>query len=182
LIKTNSGGNSAVVHFGGDGSNTAKYRTNLRFYNNTVVAKRSSGSITLLGLSASANPNQVVDARNLIFAAAPGAGALFLRYDNGGTYTISNSWLAHGISNGGTPITFVNTPTNNATLDPGFVAIVSGDSTSSDDYHLTSGSAAIDAGGALGTGWDSVADQYTPVGRGDPRAMNGTIDQGAFEL
>jgi hypothetical protein len=69
LIEPDGGGNSQIVHFGGDSGDTSIYRGTLYFWNNTVVSTRV-GNTTLLRLSSNA---QTADVRNnIVYVTASG--------------------------------------------------------------------------------------------------------------
>jgi hypothetical protein len=163
LVEHDDDGNSQIVHFGGDGSDTDRYRPGpLQFYHNTIVSERPKNT-TLLRLSTSAQSADVRD--NVVVAAhlavTAGAGQVDLR----------DNWLPSGwvetfeAAMDGTIEDLGNLGGTDPRIDPDFVP--------------EAGSPLVDAAGDLAAEppqWQYVRDEA-----GEPRPDDGTRDIGAFE-
>jgi len=168
LVKTDSAGNNALVHFGGDSGTTANYRTTLWFWNNTVVSTRT-GHTYLFQLDTSSQTANVV---NNAIANAVGPPPQILA--SSGVANFDHNWITTGYSAGGT-VTDTNTLTG---TDPGFVDLANG------DYHLASGSPCINAAGALDPALANypLDHEYLAPQQGIARANDGQLDIGAYEF
>jgi hypothetical protein len=92
LEQTTDAGNQQIVHYGGDGGNTALYRKGiLYFYNNTVVSYRSDGAI-MFGLSTN---TERCEARNNVFYTTA-AGSRLSLLDSMGHLELYNNWVQPG--------------------------------------------------------------------------------------
>lgn len=92
LIEPDGAGNSQVLHYGGDGSDTNIYRKGtLYFYNNTVISTRT-GNTTLMRLSTNDEAAEVFN--NVIFTTA--GGNRFAMIDGAGSFLMQNNWLKTG--------------------------------------------------------------------------------------
>jgi hypothetical protein len=92
LEQTADAGNQQIVHYGGDGGNTALYRKGiLYFYNNTVVSYRSDGAI-MFGLSTN---TERCEARNNVFYTTAVGSRLSL-LDSMGQLELYNNWVQPG--------------------------------------------------------------------------------------
>ena len=167
LVKTDSAGNNALVHFGGDSGTTANYRTTLWFWNNTVVSTRT-GHTYLFQLDGSGQTANVVD--NAI-ANAVGPPPQILA--SAGVASFDHNWITTGYTQGGS-VTEMSTLTG---TDPGFVDLANG------DYHLASGSPCIDAAGALDAALAGypLDHEYLAPQQGIARENDGSLDVGAYE-
>jgi len=177
VIEHPNSGNNDIVLYGGDGGGANKFRKGtLYFYNNTFVSDRTDRT-RLFRLSTN---DESCDARNNIaYVTAGGANLVVL--DNTGRLTLTQNWF----KTGWTPFQ-VNRPkgtiTDNGTLTgaaPGFV------SEAGQDYHLASGSAAIDSGASLNIAvlpTHDVVREYVKHQASVARAVHGALDIGAFEF
>ena len=177
VIEHPNSGNNDIVLYGGDGGSANKFRKGtLYFYNNTFVSDRTDRT-RLFRLSTN---DESCDARNNIaYVTAGGANLVVL--DNTGRLTLTQNWF----KTGWTPFQ-VNRPkgtiTDNGTLTgaaPGFV------SEAGQDYHLASGSAAIDSGASLNIAvlpTHDVVREYVKHQASVARAVHGALDIGAFEF
>ncbi len=179
LIEPDGAGNSQVSHYGGDSGNEPTYRKGkLYFYNNTVVSTRA-GNTTLFRLSTN---EETCDARNNIFYnTAVGANLAMLA--EAGTLTVSNNWAKSGWRNShegggfGGSVTVAGAFIT-GTL-PGFTDFAA------QDFRLTPGSAAIDAGTALHADAlpvNNVVRHYLRHQTSEARPANGAFDLGAYEF
>jgi hypothetical protein len=92
LVEHDDGGNSQILHYGGDGGEEGRYRGGvLYFFHNTVLSLRG-GNTTLLRLS---TDNERAVVRNSIVHATAGEGALAL-YHGTGAVELSHSWISEG--------------------------------------------------------------------------------------
>lgn len=155
LIKTDSGGNGAVIHFGGDSGTLANYRTTLWLFNNTIVSSRTA-SCTLLQLNAS----QTVHVLNDAIAAYAGAN-LPATTSAQGTVLLDHTVVA-----------------SPAGTDPGVVNFAG------QDFHLEPGSALVDAAAALPAELAAfpLEAQYVKHQSSEPRPSDAVLDVGAYEL
>ena len=193
-IFDNTGANYTIlpVHFGGDSGETATYRPNLYFYDNTVVdvADQSSDWRTIMFELATSAQN-VYAANNIFYDGPATVGStptLFEFSTSQGnisfspTNWVSPGWLASEAAElsesysgtiSGTDTFFVD-PNNN----PGFLA-PSGGNLSGGDYHLLSTSNAIGIAGSLNPSWPAVTEEYATPTLSTSRTS--VADVGAFE-
>jgi hypothetical protein len=177
IIEHPNSGNNDICLYGGDGGSAAKFRKGtLYFYGNTVVSDRTDAT-RLFRMSTN---DENIDARNNV-AYVTAAGANLQVLDGFGRLTLTQNWF----KTGWTPFT-VNKPkgtiTNNGTVtgsSPGFV------SEAAQDYHLTSGSAAVNAGTSLNPlvlPDNNLVREYVKHQSSVARAVNGAFDIGAYEF
>lgn len=179
LIEPDGAGNSQVSHYGGDSGNEPTYRKGkLYFYNNTVVSTRA-GNTTLFRLSTN---EETCDARNNIFYNTA-AGANLAMLAEAGTLTVSNNWAKSGWRNSHEGGGFGGSVTVAGAFIigtlPGFSDFAA------QDFRLTTGSAAIDAGTALHADAlpeNNVVRHYLRHQLSEARPANGALDLGAFEF
>lgn len=177
LIEPEDAGNSQILHYGGDGGDTAMYRQGtLYFYHNTVVSTRS-GNTTLMRLSTTTVQADVFN--NILFATA-GGSRLAITSGNGQTMLTDNwlpvDWrLTHesGLDPGAT----VTDMGNVEGTAPGFV------DADGQDFHLTADAEAGEGAGVLPV---DVADyppeyQYIKHQQYEQRPVSDPSDIGAFE-
>ncbi len=171
LIERDDGGNSQVVHFGGDSGTTGDYRHALHLYANTIVSYRP-GHTTLLRLSSPAQTADVIG--NVIYATAGGAELAML--DSDGDMTLSANWLSTGWngSHSGLSGTLTDSGDNVEGTDPGFADLAS------QDFRLAAASPCVDRG-RLPAGAMAVLQEYVRHQSTTARAMDATMDIGAFE-
>jgi hypothetical protein len=177
LIKQD-GGNNQAVHYGGDSGTIADYRKGkLYFYNNTLFSIRA-GTTVVMRLSTN---EETCDARNNIFFNTSAGTNLALLAESG-TLTVTNNWAKTGWRNSHEGTAFEGSVTGGASMitgtAPGFV------DAANQDYHLASGSAAIDAGVSLHSDAVPVNNlnlQYVGHQRSEVRVQVGAFDLGAFE-
>jgi hypothetical protein len=174
LVEPDGDGNSQIAHYGGDGGTESTYRQGtLFFYHNTLVSERG-GNTTLVRLS---DPAESADVRNNVLYAAGNLAIL----EADGAATLGTNWITQGWSDsfegGGFHGSVVDEGTNTVGSDPGFADLAG------HDFTLTTGSAGIDAGGALAPEAAAypVDQQYVPDQQGEARPDDGAPDQGAFE-
>ncbi len=177
LIEPDGAGNSQIVHYGGDGGDTTAYRKGaLYFFHNTVVSTRS-GNTTLLRLSTS---DESADVRNnILYVTATGNRLALMNAD--GTLDLSHNWTKPGwvASHGALTGVIHDDGTGLTGTEPGFV------DQAGQDFGITPGSAAEDAGGAL---HPSTLPIHLPVRHyylhqgSIPRPVDAPIDLGAFEV
>ena len=177
LVEPDGAGNSQIVHYGGDSGDTSIYRKGtLHFYENTVVSTRT-GNTTLLRLSTN---DESADVRNnVVYVTA--AGNRLAMLDSAGQLALRANWFKTGWVNSHSGLTgTITTPIANVTgAAPGFV------NEAGQDFHLTSGSPARDAGtpleaAALPT--HAVAREYVKHQAETARPVDGTLDIGAHEF
>lgn len=177
LVEPDGAGNSQILHYGGDGGDTAMYRQGtLYFYHNTVVSTRS-GNTTLMRLST--NQVQARLNNNLLFSTAGGS---YLAITSGNGQTIlKDNWISSGWRNthesGLDPGATVTDLGNVAGTDPQFENI------NTQDFHLRAASPASGAGGSLpaATSQYPVKFQYVKHQGGEERPTGNTSDIGAFQ-
>jgi hypothetical protein len=127
-----------------------------------------------------------IDARNNLFYMAASDGSRMKLVEEFGQLDISRNWIKSGW--GVTNATFRGTLRNNGMVEgtsPGWVDEAGG------DYHLTSGSTAVDAGGVLNNTISGLLDfalpfdmsgvEYKEHQRFQSRPVRGLLDIGAFE-
>lgn len=177
LIEPVGAGNRQIVHYGGDGSNTANYRKGtLYFYNNTIVSARTDRT-TLFRLSTN---EERCDARNNIFYVAA-AGSTLSLLDDAGTLELSHNWFKPGrVNSFGSLSGKVNDDATSVQgISPGFT------DESAQDYRLAPGSACVNAGGVLNSivlPANDVVRQYVKHQSSEARPRDGQRDIGAYEL
>jgi hypothetical protein len=174
LIELNDGMNNQVVHYGGDSGNTNEYRKGtLYFYNNTVVSYRA-GNTTLMRLSTN---DETADVRNNVVYVTDTGNRLAL-IDGAGVFNYRNNWFKTGYVNSHSGVTgTINNQGGNITgTAPGF------DDFPSQDFHLDSSSACIDAGTSLASTAPSVNFQYVKHQESESRPVSAPLDMGAFEF
>lgn len=92
LLKLPGDLHAHVVHYGGDGADTANYRKGtLHFYNNTVVSFRA-GTTELFWLSSN---DERCDSRDNIFHAASPTGK-FAVAESAGVFDLGRNWISQG--------------------------------------------------------------------------------------
>jgi hypothetical protein len=177
LIENAGDGNRQMVHYGGDSSRTRNYRKGtLFFYNNTMISYRTDRT-TLFRLSTN---NETCDARNNVFYATAAGNTVSL-LDVSGVLNLSRNLIKPGwvTSFGQFKGTVNNDGTMVQTASPGFL------NEASQDFHLASGSACINAGGNLNPAvlpTHNVVRQYIKHLSSEPRPNDGLFDIGAFEF
>jgi len=177
LLEPDNDGNSQIVHYGGDSGTSSDYRKGtLRFFNNTVISKRT-GNTTLFRLSTN---DEYADCRNnLLFVTDSGNYLAWL--DGTGILDIRCNWAKTGIvsTHGSLTGTITNHGGEIRGTAPGFVYDVQHSSQAYDDYHLITNSTCINA--ATGTPLQ-VTREYLKHLRTTVRHDDSHPDIGAFEL
>lgn len=177
LMEPANAGNRQMVHYGGDSNRTKNYRKGtMFFYNNTMVSTRTDRT-SLFRLSTN---SERCDARNNVFYATAAGNTVSLA-DVYGVFDLSHNWIKPGwVRSFGN---FRGTVNDDGTMvqgaSPGFV------NESAQDYHLASGSAAIDAGGLLNVlvlPANDVLRQYVKHQLSEARPQDPPLDIGAFEV
>jgi len=178
LIETEGAGNRQMVHYGGDGSDTAAYRKGtLHFYANTVISERA-GFSTLFRLSTG---GETADARNNVVFLPNATGDQLELVSDAGTLDWTHNYLEPGWSFSffGTTGLFNDAGTTVEGTDPGFV------DGAGRDFHLLATSAMVDAGTVLHADAlpanDVVRMPTAPLASA-PRPVDASLDIGAFEL
>lgn len=177
LIEPDADGNRQIVHYGGDSANTADYRKGtLYFYQNTIISKRTDRT-TLFRLSTN---DERCDARNNIFYTVAGGNTVSM-LDYTGALQVSHNWLKPGW------VVSFNVPPAGSVVDdgtsllgttPGFL------NEAGQDYHLATGSAAINAGITLSAAAltaNDVTQQYRKHQSSEARPKDTALDLGAYE-
>lgn len=100
LIEPSGAGNRQVVHFGGDASDTSRFRHTLNFAYNTVISRRTDAT-TLFRVP---HARQKARAFNNVFYTRHSGNTLYLQ-DGEGVVQLGSNWLRQG---------FRTHPTNNA--------------------------------------------------------------------
>ncbi len=176
LIEPPGPDNRAIVHYGGDQTNTALYRKGtLYFYNNTVVSSRTDRTT----IFRPATNDEHVDARNNIFYATAGGSSLSVA-EVGGTVSISHNLAQPGWIPVYGPFTgaITDDQTMVVAATPGFA------NEGGQDYHLTSSSPAVNAGTGLNAAVlpaNDVTRQYVKHQTSEARSSDGRLDIGAWE-
>jgi hypothetical protein len=170
LLEHTNDGNSQIVHYGGDNTETYYRKGALHFFNNTVISKRV-GNTTLLRLSSN---DEYADCRNNIIWVSDSGDHLALLDENGRlrmapTWLSTNFVVSHQSPFNGT-VSYGGGLQQGAA--PGFL------DADADDYSLQPGSPCIAAG--TGTA-QPIAWQYSLHQAGVPRS-DGGADLGAFAL
>lgn len=172
VLLKRDGGNSQVIHYGGDSGDTEVYRKGtLRLYHNTIYSTRSTNT-TLIRLSSS---DEYCDARCNIIHVTEGSGALAL-LDDTGTLDLRGNWLTNGwtLSHSSGASGTVHEPVANVTGDdPQWQA------PASEDFTPSLGSLNRDSAVAIP---DFPPDrQYQPLTGSHRRYDDGAPDRGAIE-
>ncbi|NNF33926.1 MAG: polysaccharide-degrading enzyme [Saprospiraceae bacterium] len=177
ILIEEDGGNSQVLHYGGDGGNSSSYRKGkLYFYNNSLYSIRA-GTTTLARLSTN---DETADIRNnILYVTASGENFAYL--DASGLIEIRNNLIKSGWQNshqgGGFNGTVTDDGSSIETSDPGF------NNGPAYDFSLLSTSLAINSGTGLhpdasGNGVDM---EYVNHQAGQLRPTNGNMDVGGYE-
>jgi hypothetical protein len=185
LIHVTDAAGSKVVRFGGDMTNNmAVWKTNLYFYNNTIISTRTLDRTRLF----STWSGGMIDARNNIFYVEAGGAQLAIMTSvtgdgTDGLINLRNNWLSTG---------WIETFETGDRLAPGVIPVsgnIDGISPlffdyAGGDYLLTSNSACRNAGIALAAAvlptWN-VTNEYVKHLAFRPRADDGALDMGAYE-
>jgi len=174
LVEPDGAGNSQILHFGGDGGNTAIYRPRLWFWNNTVVSTRA-GNTTLMRLSTTAQKAEAF--ANVVLVTA--AGNRLALVDADGDLRYGGNWFKASpvASHSGATGTLTDAGGNRTGSDPGFTSLAGLDLT------LAPGSPCLDAGVALPAAMAAwpLDLQYRPHQGSVARPAGGLLDLGAFE-
>jgi len=172
LIEENDAGNSQVVHFGWDNT-SSRARPKGYFYNNTVVSLRTGTTVMFMSTGST-----FLDCRNNIMYVTAAGNTLQIVNDSTCPVNMTHNWLKTGYvlhgSGGGT----VNDDGTSVTgSSPSFV------NEGGQDYHITSGSQCVNAGTSQHADCSSypVNQEYVKHQQHTARAVNGTIDIGAYE-
>ncbi len=170
LVEPAGAGNRQIVHYGGDGSDTDRYRKGmLLFYHNTVVSTRTDRT-TLLRLST--NDERCEARNNIVYVSA--AGRTLALLDASGTLDWGRNWVKPGW----TPTFDRLTGTLNdsgASLEgesPGFR------DEAAQDFRLTADSPCIGAGEPMPF---PINEQYVKHNSGAERTDGSRPDLGAFQ-
>jgi hypothetical protein len=178
ILIEEDGGNSQVMHYGGDGGNTAFYRKGkLYFYNNTLYSIRA-GNTTLARLSTN---DETADIRNnILHVTASGNRLAFL--DQNGVIDLSHNLLKTGWLNSHQGGSFSGTVNDDGssveTSDPGF------NNGGAYDFTLDPMSPAINSGTTLHAdagGSYNVTMEYVIHQAGQIRPSSGGMDIGGYE-
>ena len=178
LIEPNGEGNRQIVHYGGDhpGMEQDFKKGTLYFYNNTIVSQRSDRT-SLLRLSTN---DERADVRNNIVYTTAAGSSLEMLADGTGRLTLRRNWMKSGWvrSFAGLSGTVDDDGSTIGGSGPGFA------NESGQDYTLTSGSNARDAGVALVAAVlpsHDVNNHYVRHQAVGVRPRSDTLDLGAFE-
>ena len=177
LVEHDGEGNRQIVHYGGDGGDTAAYRKGrLYFYHNTVVSERT-GRTTLFRLSTN---DEQADVRGNVFFGAGAAMTLEIA-SSAGNYAFIDNWIrADYVAS--FDAGFSGTITHTATISgdtPGFT------DRTGQDYRPLPGAPLQDAGGALAAAVlpaHDVTREYVRHRAGAARVPDAVRDLGAFEV
>ena len=174
LIEPDGAGNSQIVHYGGDGGDTSKYRKGyLYFFHNTVVSTRS-GNTTLLRLSSEEESASVL---NSVISVAAAGNTLAISAGMGAA-ALEGNWLPQGWVDTHDTLTGTVTSSTNVEGDqPGFV------DAALQNFELDKGSTCINAASALPA---ALADhpvlfEYDAPQSARARPMDDMPDIGAYE-
>ena len=176
VLVEQDGGNSQVIHYGGDNGNTTFYRKGkLYFYNNTLYSIRQNKT-TLVRLSSN---DESADIRNnILFVTADGSNLAIL--DETGNAVLRNNWIKPGWKNAGSGNGNIdNDGSNIEGSGPGFL------NASQKEFHLKETSPCINKGTHLLAAVlpeHNLTKEYLPHQKDKSRDVNGEIDLGAFEL
>jgi hypothetical protein len=177
IIEHPNSGNNDICFYGGDGGSANKFRKGvLHFYDNTVISDRTDAT----RLFRMATNDESIDARNNI-AYVTAAGANLQLLDNYGRLTLSQNWFKTGFTRfvASRPKGTITDNGNVTGSSPGFVNFAG------QDYHLATGSQAIDAGTALNPAVlpdNNVVREYVKHLSSVARAVHGALDIGAYEF
>lgn len=176
LIEPANDGNRQMVHYGGDSGTIGDYRKGtLHMYNNTLVSTRTDRT-TLLRLSSN---EETADFRNnIVYPTLAGNTVALL--DQTGLLLLTHNWFKPGwVSTFGTlDGTILNDGTTVTETSPGFVDVAG------QDFHLTAGSNAINAGASLAAAvvpLHAVVRQYAKHQSSGTRPNSAALDIGAYE-
>jgi len=161
--------NQRIIHYGYDMGDSDRMGP-LRFYNNTIVSRRTDRILVIRP-----QESETIDFFNNIIHVENTGVPIYMKWA-GSSPTIYNdhNLLPTNINNDGTTLTSPDTNVYNN--DPGFADV------SAEDYHLTSGSPAIDIGDAIPSAWNNDVDyQYVKHRMVEARPSGATMDAGAFE-
>jgi len=184
------------IHWGGDrGDLSTAHNGTLYFYNNTLsfVGDAASGGVwnaNLFDIQDIAGETETVDARNNIIhvtSTSPGTITplqLAILRDGRGDVNFGVNYMSPGwvTNRSGTTLTGTITGTGSFITPSG--NSVGFANLAANDLHLASGSPAINAGAAQSSGVPSgylPVEQYLDPASREARAVNGTLDLGAFE-
>ena len=176
LVEPDGAGNRQICHYGGDGSDPARYRKGtLHFYHNTVVSTRTDRN-TLLRLT---TQDETADVRNnVVYSTLPGNQLEIINHS--GIVHLRNNWIPSGwvrAFDAGAPGVVNDHGGNLAGAAPGFANAGAG------LYELVSTSPCIGAGTSLhpdALPAHAVAEQYLPHARRRARTATTPPDLGAF--
>jgi hypothetical protein len=170
------------IHWGSDNTPSHGHHGTLYFAHNTVVIRSNQSAAYRKALFQVSTNDETVDARNnIVYIAPETAGAtpsnftLMTQYGNAvfGVNWVSpgwGSWYDNTVPQG--TVTGMGSFVPSAGNDPGFVNLAG------NDFHLSTTSSVINAGGALTTGWSSIVD-ISPFLL-QQLANRGTIEPGAY--
>lgn len=176
VLVEQDGGNSQVIHYGGDNGNTTFYRKGkLYFYNNTLYSIRQNNT-TLVRLSSN---DESADIRNnILFVTADGSNLSIL--DESGSAVLRNNWIKSGWKNAGSGSGNIDHNGSNIEgSDPGFL------NASQKEFHLKETSACINKGADLLAAVlleHNLTKEYLTHQKDKSRDITGDIDLGAFEF
>jgi hypothetical protein len=170
IIEPNGDGLGLIARYGGDSRKTETFRKGtLFFYNNTVVSRRTDGTM-LLKLSTDAE--QCDFRNNIVYLTNPGRSLRFA--PSPGKFTLSHNWFKSGSDVHKRVGNDQSTLTGDA---PGFVDAARG------DFRLATGSPCIGAGAELPSGVRAVHPvdaEYVTHQISTRRLNSGGLDLGAF--
>lgn len=177
MLIEHDGGNSQVIHYGGDNGNETYYRKgHLYLYNNTLYSIRAANT-TLLRLSTN---NESADIRNNILYVTSDGNQLSILDDTGNAILRNNwckpDWKNSSSGNGSGTIDYDGSNTEGS--DPGFI------NAALNDYHLKEGSSCINKGTNLNSNVlpeNNITEEYVMHQQYKTRIVNSTIDLGAYE-
>ncbi len=175
ILIEQDGGNSQVLHYGGDSGDTEYYRKGtLHFYNNTLYSTRA-GTTTLLRLST--NEEHADVRNNILYVTATGDNLALL--DEQGRLTLLNNWLKSSwkISHEGGGFTGSVTDDKSSTEGdkPGF------SNEAAFDFQLVDTSPALNRGDSLPAELPKLDMEYQPHQNSRQRTVAGELDLGAYE-
>ncbi len=179
ILIEQDGGNSQVMHYGGDSGETRHYRKGtLYFYNNTLYSVRA-GNTTLLRLSTN---EEHADVRNNILYVT-GNGSKLALLDESGKLTLRNNWIKSSWVNSHEGRSFSGSVMDNGSsiegADPGFA------NGSGFGFQLRNDSPARDRAAKLPPEIPEehkLTMEYRPHQGSRQRMTVGTPDLGAWEL
>jgi hypothetical protein len=177
LMEPDGAGNRQMVHYGGDSGTTSGYRKGtLYMYNNTLISTRTDRT-TIMRLSTN---EETADFRNNIVYVTAAGNTLSL-VDQDGVLNLTHNWFKPGrVSTFGTLGGTINDDGTSVTgSSPSFV------NEGGQDFHLATGSAAINAGASLPAAVlaaNPVVRQYVKHQAGEARPVSGALDIGAYEF